>query len=771
MTTVKDSTMFLRQALKLSVGTSRRHSRRVFWPVSRRTAGICNASCAFKPESISSLMSRRFVSVLNFSTAIADKTEATIDTSREPTDSAGTKWSLAELEDETSRLKSLLVNDNDRNNLNEDIHVNLTEFDEIFEAWSSHAKAKGGMSAADTASDLLDALEKNMSRLAIGSTFLKWNVAWYNNVMHAYAVCSGGRQAAEKAEAILNKMLIACREHRPRDGSIAPPEPTTRSFNVVINAWAKSNERDSGERAEDIFTKMETWRVECERRPDYEGAVPNARSLSGVLDAWAQSSVREAAERASRVLMFAVEKQRAAVKAKRDGEPAVEDVVIKPNVIMFNSAIHAWVNSNRGQEGAEQAERLLCIMERLDESGELDEIDEKDIDDVGLKPNTRTLSLVVDAWARCENKDKTGGAAKRAQDILDQMERLYREGKDVKPSYITFTSCIAAWARSERNADAAENANELLERLLHLYDETGDEDFHPTSATFNAVISAFANSNLEDSEKRAEGVFSLMDAYCEADTYSYNCLINAHAKKGHFMTARNLLEDMEIACSKGDTSACPDLVTYNTVIYALSKSSRLGNAEEAEKLLEKMKKLYSEGKANLKPTPTTYTAVMTAWGRSKHPKQAEYANRMLKAMIKAYEAGDMSLRPDVKAFTTAINVCARTVVQDSDHARSVLKIAIKAFEEMKRNPKYDNPNSVTYRALMIACRRLAADPAERFRLMQSIFCQCCQEGMATKLILATLRDGLSDDELGTLVGNGRPYPSEWSRNVSRWDRP
>lgn len=650
--------------------------------------------------------------------------------------------------------------------------MNLAEFDNVFEAWSSHAKTKG-MSAADSASDLLDALEKNMNRLAGGNTFITWNVAWYNNVMHAYAVCSGQRQAAEKADAILNKMLLACREYRPGDGGIAPPEPTTRSFNVVINAWAKSGERDSGERAEHVFTMMENWRQECNGRSDYNGALPNARSLSGVLDAWAQSNASGAEGRASRILMFAIEKQRAAVRCKREGEPAAAGTVIKPNVIMFNSVIHAWVNSNRGQEGAEQAERLLRVMERLDESGELGYTDDSDSDDVGLKPNTRTLSLVVDAWARCESKDKVGGAAKRAQDILDQMEKLYREGKDVKPSYITFTSCIAAWARSERNPNAAENAEELLDRLILLYEDTGDKDFYPTTATFNAVISAFARSDLEESVKLAEGVFSLMNAYCEADTYSYNCLINAHAKKGYGMTAQNLLEDMEIACRKGDTSSCPDRVTYNTVIYAWSKSSHFRGAEEAERLLEKMKRLYDEGRADLKPTPTTYTAVMTAWGRSKHPKQAENANRLLRAMIEGYEAGDDSLRPDVKAFTTAINVCARmTVVLDSDHARSVLKIAIQTFEEMKNNPKYDNPNSVTYRALINTCARLAADPAERFRLLQSVFNQCRQDGMVSKLILSSLRDSLGDDDLSMLMGgNERPYPSAWSRNVPPWDKP
>ena len=351
-----------------------------------------------------------------------------------------------DLDATTDRLISLLESDS---NDSEGTTVNLAEFDETFEAWAAlAAKRDGGIDAADTAFQLLEALERNMVRLASDNTFMAWNVAWYNNVMHAYAVCHGGRKAAEKAQEILNKMILACQEYDPTSATLAPPEPTTRSFNIAINAWAKSGEPDSGSHAEEIITRMEQWHLECQEKSQYNGAVANARTMSGVMDAWAQSGVEGAEDRALGILMYAIERQRASVQAMRDGEPPLEGIVVKPNVIMFNSAIHAWVNSKRGQEGAEQAEGILRIMEKLAESDDLGELDESDSDDLGLKPNTRTLSLVIDAWAQCENSEKTGEAAQRAQDILDMMEKLYREGHDVKPSFVSFTSCIAAWSRS-----------------------------------------------------------------------------------------------------------------------------------------------------------------------------------------------------------------------------------------------------------------------------------------------------------------------------------
>jgi hypothetical protein len=336
-------------------------------------------------------------------------------------------WNLKQ---ETDRLLAVLEKYGNDESTEEKPHVNLVDFDRVLEMWSVQA-GTDGIEAADNADALLVALEGTMVQVASDNNFMRWNVAWYNNVMHAYAVSSGGREAAEKAEAILDNMLMSCYEYK---SGATPPEPTTRSFNIAINAWAKSGEQDSGERAEQIFTRMENWLLKCRHLAEFHGAMPNARSLSGVMDAWAQSGTRAAEERVLGILMHAIEKRRNYQQRLREGRPLTEKTVIKPNVIMFNSAIHAWVNSKRGHDGAEKAEAILRMMERLNETGELGEIDINDEDDVGLKPNTRTLSLIIDAWAECESVEKGGEAANRAQDILDLMERLFREGKDVKPT-------------------------------------------------------------------------------------------------------------------------------------------------------------------------------------------------------------------------------------------------------------------------------------------------------------------------------------------------
>jgi pentatricopeptide repeat protein len=321
-----------------------------------------------------------------------------------------------------------------------------------------------------------------------------------------------------------------------------------------------------------------------------------------------------------------------------------------------------------------------------------------------------------------------------------------------------------------RTDDAAERAEALLDRLLALYRETSDGDMKPTESTFNAVISAWARSRHEQSAEHAEDVFQRLYDFFEPDTYSYNSLINAYAKKGHALNAMKLLKRMEVSSNNGNTAVRPDEVTFNTVIYALSKSSRQGSAEEAEALLERMETLYKGGRTELKPTPTTYTTVISAWTRSTDVRKAERARKILDAMIKGYRAGDASLKPDVKAFTSVINACSRTDLRHDDQIRSALRLAIQTFEEMKNSPEYDDANAVTYRALIKACSHLATDPAERSRLLQSIFQQCCYEGMLSKQFLDTLKRTVSDEDLARLKIGGT-LPFEWSRNVSRREHP
>lgn len=649
------------------------------------------------------------------------------------------------------------------------------EFDRVMEAWSKHAAETtelNGMEAAGQAEALLIALEQNVDSDRETGQDLIPDAVSYNKVLHAYAVSRGGREAAERAESILERMLTRCRDYcaegSHRSAKVKPPEPTVRSFNIAINSWAKSGEQDSGRRAEGIFTKMEEWERECQERYQsiYVGDAPNARSLSGVVDAWAQSQSKEAAERVMIILEHALEKRRQFVLAEKGSSLAVEGTAIKPTVVVFNSTIHAWVNSGQGRYGAEKAEEVLLMLERWNESKELGEDDASDEDDIGLNPNTRTLSLILDAWAQCE--DSSGAAAARAQDTLDRMEKLYHEGHDVKPNYVSFTTCIKAWSRSRDVADAAERAEAILLRLLHLYETTGDENLKPTSLSGNAVITAWARSRHPNSARRAEAVLEKLGTFTQPDCYSYNSVIDAYAKKGDAPSAKRVLERMELTYKDKREGIRPDTITYNSVLNAFAKSrSEQGvTAAKAEALLRRMEAIYRSGRTDVQPNLRSYTSVIDCWARSNHPWQGSKAYRVLQRMVDQYKSGNEKAMPDVFAYTRVLHACATTNWKQEQQRQDALTTALRVFEELQQSPQFGEPQSRTYSTMMMACSRLSSNYTERGRLCDAVFKQCCAAGQVSRAILELAHRTIPQSTGGNLLGpSGSPVPSAWYRNV------
>ena len=85
------------------------------------------------------------------------------------------------------------------------------------------------------------------------SAFIAPDVISYNMIIKAW-MKSGSRDAAEKAEKILQNMI-------DRGGDVAESGsvaiiPTHISFSMVMNAWAQTNHSDCGNRAQAIFDKM-----------------------------------------------------------------------------------------------------------------------------------------------------------------------------------------------------------------------------------------------------------------------------------------------------------------------------------------------------------------------------------------------------------------------------------------------------------------------------------------------------------------------------------
>jgi hypothetical protein len=75
-------------------------------------------------------------------------------------------------------------------------------------------------------------------------------------------------------------------------------KPNVRSYNAVINAWAKSGRKDAGIRAEKLLERL----YELGQSTGEEEMQPNTVTFTTTIDAWAKSSNRIAPERAEMIL-------------------------------------------------------------------------------------------------------------------------------------------------------------------------------------------------------------------------------------------------------------------------------------------------------------------------------------------------------------------------------------------------------------------------------------------------------------------------------------
>lgn len=658
--------------------------------------------------------------------------------------------------------------------------VTIDEVSAIMDGWAKQSAEEnegggGEEEASDYAYSLLKILEANVDPEHGGDVHnrLRPDTACYNFVLQALAM-KRKKADAEMAQGILESMIDRCRDYVSNDGAddhyFIPPEPSPLSFNIVMNAWAKTGLADAGTRAERVFSMMEDWYYECQTHDCFQGAAPNSRSVCGVMDAWSQSRSEGAAERVMAILQVVVERKKRQQLQQQHGieSPLNTGIVVTPVVIMFNSAIHAWVHSNEGKAGAAKAEEVLAMLTELHRSKALGEVDVHDENDIGLVPSTRTFSLVMDAWARSEEKEKNGEGARRAQHILENMIELYREGYPVKPNVVAFTTVAAAWTRCQGSADSAESAEAVLNMMLELYHKTSDEDFKPNEATANTVISAWAKSGRPNASDRAESVLTKMEEYCQPNVITYNSVLTAYSSTGNFKKVMDVFLRLQ-----GNMKIEADDISYNTVIHAAAKTQTLEGAMKASQLLEEMESLYKSGNRRMQPSAYSYSAAINAWSKVRADDQVERARELYCRMLAAARTGNLAGTVDVIVFTTFITVCANLPKTASpDRQRDALKYAIESFE-LLQSDFGGHPNQFTYRMIMKCCQNLTQSRNECARLMEGLFRMCSNDGFVSNIELGMFRTSVPPHVLEKFSMTNRysSVPASWCRNVKPEFRP
>eukprot|EP00986_Skeletonema_menzelii_P004726 scaffold1647_cov148-Skeletonema_menzelii.AAC.11 len=190
-----------------------------------------------------------------------------------------------------------------------------------------------------------------------------------------------------------------------------------------------------------------------------------------------------------------------------------------------------------------------------------------------LDPNILPLSTIMNGWA----KQKSSEGARMVEMWLDRVHSEYNSENPhgVHPTARMYTMAVDAWAKSNGGAAAARRAEALLERMDRLYREGGGrhEALKPTTGIFNAVINAWARSREKIAPSRAEQILAWMeklrdtggeDLDISPDKYTFNTVIHAYAKSGakeSATKAHRILDNMNQMYREGNSSVKPDTIT------------------------------------------------------------------------------------------------------------------------------------------------------------------------------------------------------------------
>ena len=187
-----------------------------------------------------------------------------------------------------------------------------------------------------------------------GNDSVKVTTRMYTMAIDAWAK-TGGKKAAERASEIHRGMVEAYKQ--TGDETI---KPSTISYNAVINAWSKSGcDKEAAIRAEGILEEMlDEWRREKAKKQAESNSTDNDTKISEVSKEKNNTDATSEKDDDNEIMQDL-------------DEARLDDSIIKPDVVSFTSVIDTWAKSGK-KNGAAKAMNLLKRMEQLyAEEGEL----------------------------------------------------------------------------------------------------------------------------------------------------------------------------------------------------------------------------------------------------------------------------------------------------------------------------------------------------------------------------------------------------------------
>lgn len=516
----------------------------------------------------------------------------------------------------------------------------------------------------------------------------EYTVTDFRNAIQCWSKCIHCDISTSRAEGILHR-LKKC--YQAGGNSHAHLKPTAEIYSAVINTYLNNQKVNSclvAQRAKEILDELYD---DHHLQVDKTQSKLSNKLFNSVIMAHSKNGDAEQAEDTLNTMLKLYESDK--------------NASLRPNHVVFTSAITAWAKSGNNDAG-ERAERLLHTLIDLSKH------------DPNIYPNTWCFVATITAWTNNGSSNTAVPAANRVEDLLDKMINLYHEGNHhLKPDTIVFTSVINAWAKS-KDPKGPERAEEIFQKMHQLYSEGRNDLIKLDASVYTAALSALAKSRKIGAAEKAHSMLNYMitqhqtcaGASIAPERQSYGCVLEAYRQQ-----STNKLHD----ASRDDSPI---------------------KAEEVLNLMERNSHLYNDN--SLVPDTLAYNAVIVCWANSNVTHKARRSLRVLRQMCERHAGGVKEARPELYSFNSVLNACAFSYNGDQDEKKQALQIAEETFRIL-RERRYDvaggAPNSASYTYLLKCYSNLMPIGKKRDQACEDIFHQCCRDGQVNMGVLNALR--------------------------------
>jgi hypothetical protein len=432
------------------------------------------------------------------------------------------------------------------------------------------------------------------------------NVKSYNNIINAWCHTET-EDAPERAEFILKALLLRRSKHSMEDRDIITSHPLVSTirpdivtFNLVLNAWAKSCQLQSGERAERLLNFM-TNHASGENKfiPINHMKVsmndldiePDVISYNSTMNAWSKCGHENAVYRAENVLNRLIDEY------KKTGK-------VVPNSISFSTPMQAW-SKTCDPDCGERAEALFNkLVELYQETG-----------DESLKPTQSCYASLVAAYC---NQAIITSQMQPFEKAIDALDRLQNEGgHKPKTSYYNMLLSVP----SKMNGDESIKFNIAIKAKSILFEMQSESDGRfiprPDISSFNNVIRGF--QNYEDERRKREALFSVLDTFnmlCEYSSCEPNYQTYIQLLKAIQLCLEDDTRDRAILCEEIFRKCCESGLLTNAVLKIVENTLPRQSIQRIEAC-----------KTSSGPGPLTVYNLPPEWSDNRRVGQNQRRNR------------------------------------------------------------------------------------------------------------------------------------------------